>query len=197
MENALLVRVSVFTDQGGRKYMEDVTEVIVEPEPGEDESTSGEREDSSGADCTVSSLSGDLHPGLTGETMGTPCVSDASHESVRTEDQCKSVETSSHGGQSPARAQRSAASRSRRSVAFFAVFDGHGGREAAQFARDYLWEFMKKQRGFWSDCDREVCAAIRKGFIACHHAMWKKLRKFTKLLLSYVKTLLTVCNVSV
>ncbi|XP_068441780.1 protein phosphatase, Mg2+/Mn2+ dependent, 1Da isoform X2 [Clinocottus analis] len=42
MENALLMRVSVFTDQGGRKYMEDVTEVIVEPEPGEDEPTSAE-----------------------------------------------------------------------------------------------------------------------------------------------------------
>lgn len=177
--------------------MEDVTEVIVEPEPGEDESTSGEHEDSSGADCTVSSLCGDLHPGLTGETMGTPCVSDAPHESVRTEDQCISVETSSHGGQSPARAQRSTASRSRRSVAFFAVFDGHGGREAAQFARDCLWDFMKKQRGFWSDCDREVCSAIRKGFIACHHAMWKKLPEWPKTLTGLPSTSGTTASVVV
>ena len=50
MENALLIRVSVFTDQGGRKYMEDVTEVIVEPEPGEDEPTTGEPGESSGGE---------------------------------------------------------------------------------------------------------------------------------------------------
>lgn len=165
--------------------MEDVTEVIVEPEPGEDEPTSGEPEDSSGGDCTASSLAGDTHPDGTGETEGSSHVSDASCEPVRTEKPSRSVETSLQGGQSPARAQPSTANRSRRSVAFFAVFDGHGGREAAQFARDYLWDFIKKQRGFWSDCDREVCSAIRKGFVACHHAMWKKLRKFTNTLLSY------------
>ena len=67
----------------------------------------------------------------------------------------------------------------RRSVAFFAVFDGHGGREAAHFARDNLWELLKRQRGFWSKDHGEVCAALRKGFIACHHAMWKELRKWS------------------
>lgn len=65
----------------------------------------------------------------------------------------------------------------RKSVAFFAVFDGHGGREAAHFARDNLWGLLKKQRGFWSKDHSEVCGALRKGFIACHHAMWKELRK--------------------
>ncbi len=165
--------------------MEDVTEVIVEPEPGEDEPTSGEPEENSGGDCTVSSLAGDTHPDRTGETVASPQVSDATCEPVLTEDQNILVETPLPGDQSPLRAQPGTVSRSRRSVAFFAVFDGHGGREAAQFARDYLWEFMKKQRGFWSDCDREVCSAIRKGFVACHHAMWKKLRKFTNTLLSY------------
>lgn len=65
----------------------------------------------------------------------------------------------------------------RKSVAFFAVFDGHGGREAAHFARDNLWDLLKKQRGFWSKDHGEVCAALRKGFVACHHAMWKELRK--------------------
>lgn len=158
--------------------MEDVTEVIVEPEPGEDEPTSGEPEDSSGGDCTISSVAADTDLDRTGETEGSSLVSEASCEHVRTESQSRSDETSLQGDQSPPRAQSSTANRSRRSVAFFAVFDGHGGREAAQFARDYLWEFMKKQRGFWSDCDREVCSAIRKGFVACHHAMWKKLRKF-------------------
>lgn len=152
--------------------MEDVTEVIVEPEPGEDDSTSAEPEESRGGQCTISSLAVNMLPDRTGEIVGgSPQGSDAPLEPTGSDDNSKPVETSSPAG------QPSKTSRSRRSVAFYAVFDGHGGREAAQFARDYLWEFMKKQRGFWSDCDREVCAAIRKGFIACHHAMWKKLRK--------------------
>lgn len=181
MENTLQVRVSVFTDQGGRKYMEDVTEVIVEPEPGEEEPMSDEPEHSSGGECTTDSVPEDKHDGHTGETDGSLLVSDAPCETPRIENEDGTVETALHGGQSPPPAEPSPAGRSRRSVAFFAVFDGHGGREAAQFARDYLWEFVKKQRGFWSGCDREVCSALRKGFVACHHAMWKKLRKFTQL----------------
>lgn len=66
----------------------------------------------------------------------------------------------------------------RSSVAFFAVCDGHGGREAAQFAREHLWGFIKKQKGFTSSEPAKVCAAIRKGFLACHPAMWEKLGKF-------------------
>ncbi|XP_041796631.1 protein phosphatase, Mg2+/Mn2+ dependent, 1Da [Chelmon rostratus] len=197
MENALLMRVSVFTDQGGRKYMEDVTEVIVEPEPGEDEPTLGEPEYGSGGDCMVRSLAGDMHPDQTEETVESTHLLDVSCEPVRTEDQSISVEISLKGGQSPPRAQPSTASRSRRSVAFFAVFDGHGGREAAQFARDYLWEFMKKQRGFWSDCDRDVCSAIRKGFVACHHAMWKKLPEWPKTLTGLPSTSGTTASVVV
>lgn len=157
--------------------MEDVTEVIVEPEPGEDEPTSGEPEEGSGGDCTVSSLHRDSHQDWNGETVESPEVSSTSCEPERTEGPNVSEGSPLPGGQSPSLDKPSTATRSRRSVAFFAVFDGHGGREAAQFAREYLWEFMKKQRGFWSDCDREVCSAIRKGFVACHHAMWKKLRK--------------------
>lgn len=153
--------------------MEDVTEVIVEPEPADDEPTSAEPEETVGGDGTFGSLAADTHPQRTDGPVVSPRVSGASCEPVPTEDQRILVETSLPGGQSSPGA--------RRSVAFLAVFDGHGGREAAQFAREYLWEFMKKQRGFWSDCDLEVCAAIRKGFIACHHAMWKKLR----MLLSY------------
>lgn len=71
-------------------------------------------------------------------------------------------------------------SRRSRAVAFYAVFDGHGGPDAARYAQTHLWDLIKKQRGFWSTDDEEVCAAIRKGFIACHHAMWKKLRKLAR-----------------
>lgn len=71
-----------------------------------------------------------------------------------------------------------------RAVAFYAVFDGHGGPDAARYAQTHLWDLIKKQRGFWSTDDEEVCAAIRKGFIACHHAMWKKLRECSLIFLS-------------
>lgn len=85
----------------------------------------------------------------------------------------------------------------RKSVAFFAVFDGHGGREAAHFARENLWDLLKRQRGFWSKDHSEVCAALRKGFIACHHAMWKELRKSPKLrLLAVLKcAFIFICNI--
>lgn len=178
MDNTLLMRVSVFTDQGGRKYMEDVTEVIVEPEPGEDEPMSGEPDESHGGNSTAVSPAGDSVTDCAGESGSSAGVTEASREPEPTDDQSKSVETPTPGGPSLTPAQPSTVSRPRRSVAFFAVFDGHGGCEAAQFARDYLWELLKKQRGFWSECDQEVCAALRKGFVACHHAMWKKLRKF-------------------
>ncbi|KAI3354666.1 hypothetical protein L3Q82_019164, partial [Scortum barcoo] len=181
----------------GRKYMEDVTEVIVEPEPGEEEPTSDEPEENSGGDGTVGAPARDTRPERTGETAESTQAPDALCERVWTEEQNTSVETSLPGGQSPPRAQPGSASRSRRSVAFFAVFDGHGGREAAQFARDYLWEFMKKQRGFWSDCDREVCSAIRKGFVACHHAMWKKLPEWPKTLTGLPSTSGTTASVVV
>lgn len=171
--------------------MEDVTEVIVEPEPVDDEPTSDAPEGSSETDCTGSS------PDEAGDTEGSANVSNASSDSGRCENSRQTEETFLRGNQSPPRAQSLASHRSRRSVAFFAVFDGHGGREAAQFARDYLWECIKKQRGFWSDCDREVCSAIRKGFVACHHAMWKKLPEWPKTLTGLPSTSGTTASVVV
>lgn len=159
--------------------MEDVTEVIVEPEPGEDEPKSDDPGDSSAVEFTTGSATEDKRDRQTRKTDSSSFVSDAPFETVHVEHEGTAAEEAIGGGQSPPPAEPSPAARSRRAVAFFAVFDGHGGCEAAQFARDYLWEFVKKQRGFWSDCDREVCSALRKGFVACHHAMWKKLRKFT------------------
>uniref|UniRef100_A0A673VQM1 Protein phosphatase, Mg2+/Mn2+ dependent 1D n=1 Tax=Suricata suricatta TaxID=37032 RepID=A0A673VQM1_SURSU len=149
--------VSVFSDQGGRKYMEDVTQIVVEPEPTAEEKPSARR-----------SLS---QPSPPPRSPSTPAGSEIS-------------------GRGPAVAAREARDpppdaaasptpgcccRRRSSVAFFAVCDGHGGREAAQFAREHLWGFIKKQKGFTSSEPAKVCAAIRKGFLACHLAMWKKL----------------------
>ncbi|KAK6296368.1 hypothetical protein J4Q44_G00325100 [Coregonus suidteri] len=184
MENALLMRVSVFSDQGGRKYMEDVTEVVMEPEPGEDELNSDEQDETKGNSSTVHTVPEKPENEQQDRTAHN-ALNDPRSASTK-------VAWTQNGDQSCAAAALAvskveslpAAIKSdnhpQRSVAFFAVFDGHGGREAAQFARDYLWEFIKKQRGFWSKDDEEVCAAIRKGFVACHHAMWKKLPEWPK-----------------
>ncbi|XP_056412684.1 protein phosphatase 1D [Hyla sarda] len=147
METPFTLRVSVSSDQGGRKYMEDVTQILVEPEPGEGE-LSWEEEEDEDPDC-----------------------------SPRTSSQSRPVPES---GQC---------------VGFFAVFDGHGGREAAHFARDHLWGFIRKQRGFMSRDSEEVCAAIRKGFIACHHAMWKKLPEWPKTMTGLPSTSGTTASV--
>ncbi|XP_038058787.1 protein phosphatase 1D-like [Patiria miniata] len=58
--------------------------------------------------------------------------------------------------------------------AFFGVFDGHGGKEAAVFARDTLWDTIKAQRGFESKDPEKVKQAISEGFLKTQDAMWKK-----------------------
>ncbi|XP_072273227.1 protein phosphatase 1D [Pyxicephalus adspersus] len=146
MESRFILRVSVSSDQGGRKYMEDVTQVLAEPEPGEGE-LSWEEEDEENSPSR----------------------------------------TAAHS--------RGSEGRSGQSVAFFSVFDGHGGREAAHFARDHLWGFIRKQKGFMSRDPEEVCAAIRKGFVACHHAMWKKLPEWPKTMTGLPSTSGTTASV--
>lgn len=61
--------------------------------------------------------------------------------------------------------------------AYFGIFDGHGGREAALFAKEHLMNNIVSQKGFWSDDDSKVLKAIRDGFLATHHAMWKEVGK--------------------
>lgn len=146
MEGPYSLGVSVYSDQGGRKYMEDVTQIVVEAEP----PAAAER--------------GPAHKG--GAAPGDGVRRRAGGPRAAEE------------GAPPPGPGCGSGRRPRRSVAFFAVCDGHGGREAAQFARENLWGFIKKQKGFGSAEPAAVCAALRKGFIACHRAMWKKLRKF-------------------
>ncbi|KAJ3591166.1 hypothetical protein NHX12_009113 [Muraenolepis orangiensis] len=191
MDTALLMRVSVFTDQGGRKYMEDVTEVVVEPEPGEDASRTGEERDPTGT--TSCCGAGDARPHQ--RTTEPECGPRVKASSTRVVEDYSVETTRSSADHTPA--PPDAEHGAHRSVAFFAVFDGHGGREAAQFARDNLWEFIKKQRGFWSKCEEEVCSAIRKGFVACHHAMWKKLPEWPKTLTGLPSTSGTTASVVV
>lgn len=64
--------------------------------------------------------------------------------------------------------------------AFFGIFDGHGGREAALFAKEHLMDFIVRQKGFWAEDDDSVLKAIHEGFIQTHYAMWKELEKWPK-----------------
>ena len=54
---------------------------------------------------------------------------------------------------------------------FFGIFDGHGGCEAAKFAKQNLLKFITQQPDFWSDDDEDVKRAIRLGFAKTHSAM--------------------------
>jgi len=64
--------------------------------------------------------------------------------------------------------------------AFFGIFDGHGGREAALFAKEHLMDYIVRQKGFWAEDDESVLKAIHEGFLQTHYAMWKELEKWPK-----------------
>lgn len=68
----------------------------------------------------------------------------------------------------------------REDVTFLAVFDGHGGSEAAFFAKKHLFEEIKKQKAFWSTDVEQVKKAISDGFLATHKLMWKSLASWPK-----------------
>lgn len=185
-----MFRMSAFSEQGGRKYMEDVVEIRIEYEPtpptvedclksqrhgGQDKA---ENEPTKQTENQTQDHNVDVEPGP---------VSAMWVESLSNED---------NGNNSTPVSDEKVTEQvvnTRKSVAFFAVFDGHGGREAAHFAREHLWNLLKRQRGFWSKDHSEVCAALRKGFIACHHAMWKELRESPKLGLLFPPTFICLC----
>ncbi|XP_021921764.1 uncharacterized protein LOC110830790 isoform X2 [Zootermopsis nevadensis] len=64
--------------------------------------------------------------------------------------------------------------------AFFGIFDGHGGREAATFAKEHLMDYIVNQKGFWSDKDEDILRAIRDGFLQTHLSMWGQLESWPK-----------------
>ncbi|XP_020282781.1 uncharacterized protein LOC109854281 isoform X2 [Pseudomyrmex gracilis] len=64
--------------------------------------------------------------------------------------------------------------------AFFGIFDGHGGGEAALFAKEHLMDSIVKQKNFWSDRDEDVLRAIRDGYVNTHYAMWRELDKWPR-----------------
>ena len=68
------------------------------------------------------------------------------------------------------------------SLAYFGIFDGHGGKEAAEFARQHLCQHILEQDDFWSENsnDKQILSAIRKGFLSCHNDMWNHVEKWAK-----------------
>lgn len=174
MEDAIVFRMSAFSDQGGRKYMEDVVEIKIEYEPAQPTVEDDPKSQRHGGEDKPHNR---LNKQTETERQDSDVVAEAGPVSAVWVEHLSGEDDGSDGA--PVSEEKVSEQRvnTQKSVAFFAVFDGHGGREAAHFAREHLWDLLKRQRGFWSRDHGEVCAALRKGFIACHHAMWKELRK--------------------
>lgn len=58
---------------------------------------------------------------------------------------------------------------------------GHGGSEAATFAKENLINLIVHQKSFWSNDDQEVLRAIEQGYIDTHYAMWAEQGKLNAL----------------
>lgn len=174
MEDAIVFRMSAFSDQGGRKYMEDVVEIKIEYEPKQPTVEDDPKSQRHGGEDKAMN-----HPTkqLETQTHSSDVSAEAGPVSAVWVENLSSEDDGKNGAPVSDGKVLAHTVGAQKSVAFFAVFDGHGGREAAHFAREHLWDLLKRQRGFWSKDHSEVCAALRKGFIACHHAMWKELRK--------------------
>ncbi|XP_068623916.1 uncharacterized protein Pp2C1 [Battus philenor] len=80
--------------------------------------------------------------------------------------------------------------------AFFGIYDGHGGSEAAAFAKEHLMDSIVKQRQFWSDDDEDVLKAIRNGYMLTHLNMWKELEKWPKTVTGLPSTAGTTASVA-
>lgn len=80
--------------------------------------------------------------------------------------------------------------------AFFGIFDGHGGKEAAHYAKDNLMDNIVSQRAFWSDDDEDVLAAIKEGFLQTHMNMWKVLDQWPRTASGWPSTSGTTASVA-
>lgn len=58
--------------------------------------------------------------------------------------------------------------------AFFGIYDGHGGCEAATYAKEHLMNEIVNQKLFWSENDSDILKAIREGYHATHNKMWRE-----------------------
>ena len=58
-----------------------------------------------------------------------------------------------------------------REQAFVGVFDGHGGKEAAKYARDHLWSVIQDQSKFLMQDPQSVREAISNAYLQLHNTM--------------------------
>ena len=59
-----------------------------------------------------------------------------------------------------------------RGQAFVGILDGHGGKEAALYAKEHLWDNIKSFQGFHTSDSEQVKKAIAEGFKKTHQDMW-------------------------
>ena len=58
-----------------------------------------------------------------------------------------------------------------REQAYFGVFDGHGGKEAARFTRDRLWDVIQDNPKYQKPDAENICAGLTEAFEAVHKEM--------------------------
>ncbi|XP_003390138.2 PREDICTED: protein phosphatase 1D-like [Amphimedon queenslandica] len=58
-----------------------------------------------------------------------------------------------------------------REQAFVGVFDGHGGKEAAKYARENLWSVIQDQSNFLTQDPQSVREAISNAYLQLHNTM--------------------------
>ena len=56
-------------------------------------------------------------------------------------------------------------------TSFLGVFDGHGGKEAAVYAKEHLYANIKAQPEYLNSDPEKVRSAIREGFVQTHLEM--------------------------
>lgn len=59
--------------------------------------------------------------------------------------------------------------------AYFGIFDGHGGADAAKYAKAHLHKNITGHILFWSSDPKDILKAIEEGFLKTHQDMWKEL----------------------
>lgn len=64
--------------------------------------------------------------------------------------------------------------------ACFAVFDGHGGRDAANFCQRNLWHNIRKQKQYYSQDEDKLREAVQQGFSDTQADIWNSIEKWNK-----------------
>lgn len=67
---------------------------------------------------------------------------------------------------------------------YFGIFDGHGGGDAAKYAKANLHKNITANNKFFSKDPEDVLAAIDEGFTKTHEDMWKVLGELHTLTLT-------------